>query len=199
LDVRHVTLDSLREQVGIVPQETMLFSGSIYENIKYGKLDATPEELTDAARAANALEFIERLPHGFDTLVGERGARLSGGQRQRVAIARALLKNPRILILDEATSALDTESEHLVQQALDRLMLNRTTFVIAHRLSTVKNASRILVLDKGRIVECGSHQDLLDHGGLYARLYDMQFSTDTEDSQAALVTPAACLTPAAST
>jgi subfamily B ATP-binding cassette protein MsbA len=180
LDIRHVTLDSLREQVGIVPQETLLFSGSIYENIQYGKLNATREEITEAARSANALEFIDRLPKRFDTIVGERGARLSGGQRQRIAIARALLKNPRILILDEATSALDTESEHLVQQALDRLMLNRTTFVIAHRLSTVKNASRILVLDRGRIVESGAHQQLLDYGGLYARLYEMQFSTDTE-------------------
>jgi subfamily B ATP-binding cassette protein MsbA len=177
-DVRKVTLDSLREQVGIVPQETMLFSGTIYDNIQYGKLDATPEEINDVARSANALEFIERLPLGFNTVVGERGARLSGGQRQRVAIARALLKNPRILILDEATSALDTESEYLVQQALERLMLNRTTFVIAHRLSTVKGASRILVLDHGKIVESGAHQELLDLGGLYARLYDMQFSKE---------------------
>ena len=173
-DIRHITLDSLREQVGIVPQETLLFGGTIYENIQYGKLDATHEEITDAARAANALEFIERLPQGFDTIVGERGARLSGGQRQRVAIARALLKNPRILILDEATSALDTESEYLVQQALERLML------IAHRLSTVKGATRILVMNQGRIVESGTHQMLLDHGGLYARLYDMQFSKDVE-------------------
>jgi len=177
LDLRKVTLESLREQVGIVPQETALFSGSIYENILYGKLDATMEEVTEAARSANALEFIERLQDGFDTIVGERGTRLSGGQRQRVAIARALLKNPRILILDEATSALDTESEHLVQQALDRLMLNRTTFVIAHRLSTVQDATRILVLDHGRIVESGSHGELLELDGVYARHYEMQFRT----------------------
>jgi subfamily B ATP-binding cassette protein MsbA len=177
IDIRQVTLASLREQIGTVPQETILFSGTVYDNILYGRLDAGGEEVIEAARAANALEFIERLPEGFNTLMGERGMRLSGGQRQRVAIARAVLKNPRILILDEATSALDTESEHLVQQALERLMVGRTTFIIAHRLSTVQNATRILVLDRGRIVEAGPHRDLLAQDGLYRRLYDMQFRT----------------------
>jgi len=177
VDLRDITLASLRSQVGIVPQETVLFGGTIYENILYGRLEASREEVIAAAQAANALEFIERLPEGFNTVVGERGARLSGGQRQRVAIARAVLKNPRILVLDEATSALDTESEHLVQQALDRLMQERTTFVIAHRLSTVQHATRILVLDKGCIVEAGSHQQLLAYDGLYRRLYEMQFRT----------------------
>jgi subfamily B ATP-binding cassette protein MsbA len=175
VDIRTGTLDSLRGLVGTVPQETALFSGTIEENIRYGRLEATQEEVIEAARDANALEFIERLPDGFHTIVGERGARLSGGQRQRVAIARALLKNPRILILDEATSALDAESELLVQGALERLMAGRTTFVIAHRLSTVQHATRILVLDRGRIVEHGPHAALLEHNGLYRRLYEMQF------------------------
>jgi subfamily B ATP-binding cassette protein MsbA len=175
VNLREVTLVSLRGQVGIVPQETVLFSGTIADNIRYGKLDAPDEEVIEAARAANAVEFIERLPGGFGTSVGERGARLSGGQRQRIAIARALLKDPRILILDEATSSLDTESEHLVQQALERLMQNRTTFVIAHRLSTIQHAVRILVLDGGRVVEIGSHAQLLARRGLYRRLYEMQF------------------------
>jgi len=177
-DLRAVTLASLREQIGIVPQETILFSGTIEENIRYGKLDATEDEVRAAAGSANALEFIDRLPDGFGALVGERGARLSGGQRQRVAIARALLKNPRILILDEATSALDTESENLVQQALERLMQNRTTFVIAHRLSTIMHADRILVLNQGRITETGTHAELLAKGGLYQRLYEMQFRSE---------------------
>ena len=176
-DVRDLSLESLREQVGIVPQETMLFYGSIMDNIRYGKLDASEDEILQATCSANALDFVEQLPEGFNTMIGERGTRLSGGQRQRIAIARALLKNPRILILDEATSALDTESEYLVQQALDRLMMNRTTFVIAHRLSTVKGANRLMVLCDGRIVESGTHQDLLVTGGLYARLYEMQFHT----------------------
>jgi subfamily B ATP-binding cassette protein MsbA len=175
VDLRELTLDSLRQHVGSVPQETTLFGGSILDNIRYGDLTAGAEEIRAAAEAANALEFIERLPEGFATLVGERGARLSGGQRQRVAIARAILKNPRILILDEATSSLDSESEHLVQQALDRLMVGRTTFVIAHRLSTIMHATRILVLDRGRIVEQGPHAELLRQDGHYAWLYALQF------------------------
>ena len=174
-DLRRVTLESLRAQVGIVPQETILFGGSVYDNIRYGKLDATPEEVYAAARAANAHQFIQALPQGYESDVGERGLRLSGGERQRIAIARALLKNPSILVLDEATSSLDMESEALVQEALDRLMRGRTTFVIAHRLPTVRNADRILVLSDGRIIEQGSHDELRAQGGLYRKLYEMQF------------------------
>ena len=159
--VREVTLDSLREQVGIVPQETMLFNGSVYNNILYGRLDATKEEIEAAAKAANAHDFIMQLTDGYETKLGDRGVNLSGGQRQRIAIARAILKNPRILILDEATSALDTESERVVQEALDRLMVGRTSFVIAHRLSTVKNADKILVLEKGNLVESGTFRPCL--------------------------------------
>ena len=173
--VREVTLDSLREQVGIVPQETMLFNGSVYNNILYGRLDATKEELEAAAKAANAHDFIMQLTDGYETKLGDRGVNLSGGQRQRIAIARAILKNPRILILDEATSALDTESERVVQEALDRLMVGRTSFVIAHRLSTVKNADKILVLEKGNLVESGTHDELLALDGLYAHLYKIQY------------------------
>lgn len=176
LDVRDVTLSSLREQIGIVPQETMLFSGSVWENIRYGRLDATDEEVVEAARAANADEFIRQLPEGYDTKLGERGVNISGGQRQRLAIARAILKDPQILILDEATSALDTESEKVVQAALDRLMVGRTSFVIAHRLSTVFGADRILVIDHGEIVEAGTHEELLAKGGLYSNLYNIQFN-----------------------
>ena len=173
--VREVTLDSLREQVGIVPQETMLFNGSVYNNILYGRLDATKEEIEAAAKAANAHDFIMQLTDGYETKLGDRGVNLSGGQRQRIAIARAILKNPRILILDEATSALDTESERVVQEALDRLMVGRTSFVIAHRLSTVKNADKILVLEKGNLVESGPHDELLALDGLYAHLYKIQY------------------------
>ncbi len=183
-DIRDVQLRSLRSQIGIVPQETLLFSGTIGDNIRYGNLTASAEEVLAAANAANAHEFISRFEEGYDTIVGERGVKLSGGQRQRVAIARALLKNPRILILDEATSAMDSESEGLVQEALERLMQNRTTFVIAHRLSTIKNATRIAVIDGGRLVELGTHAELLTRGGMYARLYNLQFDAMTSEAPA---------------
>src|SRR5438132_347870 len=174
-DIREVTMRSLREQIAVVPQEPILFGDTIRENIRYGRLDATDAEIEDAARSANATEFIGRMPKGMETIVGERGVRLSVGQRQRVAIARAILRDARILLLDEATSSLDNESEFLVQQALDRLMRGRTTIVIAHRLSTVERADRILVLDRGRIVEEGTHAELLTRGGLYHRLYTRNF------------------------
>ena len=174
-DIRQVTQRSLRGHIGIVPQETLLFGGSIRENILYGKLDADEAELIAAAKSANAHDFIMALPKTYDTVVGERGVKLSGGQRQRIAIARALLKNPSILLLDEATSSLDSESEQQVQEALSRLMKDRTTLIIAHRLSTVRVAHRIAVLDQGRIIELGSHEDLMALRGLYAKLYDMQF------------------------
>lgn len=176
-DIRQFTLASLREQIGIVPQDIILFNGTIRDNIIYGKLTASGEEIIEAAKAANAHDFIMDLPDGYDTQIGDRGVKLSGGQRQRLSIARAILKNPPILILDEATSALDTESEILVQEALERLMKKRTTFVIAHRLSTIINADRILVIEKGRIVESGTHNKLLDQQGLYSRLYEAQFKT----------------------
>lgn len=174
-DVRNYALTDLRAQTGLVPQETLLFSGTVAENILYGRPEASAAEVEAAAQAANAHGFITALPEGYGTVVGERGVKLSGGQRQRVAIARAILKDPRILILDEATSALDNESEVLVQAALDRLMVGRTTFVIAHRLSTVRGAHRILVMDGGRVVADGTHEALLAAGGLYRDLYDLQF------------------------
>jgi subfamily B ATP-binding cassette protein MsbA len=178
VDLRDVQQDSLREHIGIVPQETLLFGGSVIENIRYGRLDASHDDIVAAAKAANAHDFIMALPQGYDTIVGERGVRLSGGQRQRVAIARALLKDPRILLLDEATSSLDSESERLVQEALDRLMQGRTTVIIAHRLSTIRVAHRIAVLDQGRLVELGTHDELMARRGLYQKLYDMQFRED---------------------
>jgi subfamily B ATP-binding cassette protein MsbA len=174
-DIRSVQVKSLREQIGLVPQDTLLFGGTVRENILYGKLDATEDELIAAARAANAHEFITQLSKGYETIVGERGVKLSGGQRQRIAIARAILKDPRILVLDEATSSLDSESEGLVQEALDRLMQGRTSVVIAHRLSTVHHADRIAVLERGQLVESGTHAELIALEGLYARLYKLQF------------------------
>jgi len=175
-DVRDVTINSLRDQIGIVPQETMLFSDTVMHNIRYGRLEATDEEVIAAAKAANAHNFILDLKDGYDTKIGERGISLSGGQRQRVAIARAILKNPRILILDEATSALDTESEELVQDALDKLMVGRTSFVIAHRLSTVLQADKIIVMENGEMKEAGTHAELLANNGLYSHLYNIQFN-----------------------
>lgn len=168
-------LTQLRKQMAFVPQDVILFGGTIAENIAYGKLNASAEEIADAARKANAHEFISKFPEGYETIVGERGIKLSGGQRQRIAIARAILKNPAILILDEATSSLDSESEQLVQEALDNLMKDRTSFVIAHRLSTIRNAHKIVVIDKGTVAEQGSHEQLMANNGLYRKLNDMQF------------------------
>jgi ATP-binding cassette subfamily B protein len=173
-DVKDLELRSLRQQIGVVLQEPFLFHGTVAENIAYGVPDAKPEEIVTAAKAANAHDFIVNLPYGYDQYVGERGQLLSGGERQRVSIARAILKNPRILILDEATSSVDTETELLIQQALERLVANRTTFAIAHRLSTLRKADKILVLEHGKLVELGSHDDLLDNGGLYSRLCKLQ-------------------------
>lgn len=175
IDIRDVTLRSLRRQIGIVPQETILFSGTIAQNIAFGQAEFAQESVQAAAKIANAHQFIDQFPQGYHTWVGERGVNLSGGQRQRLAIARAVLLNPRILILDEATSALDSESEALVQEALERLMQNRTVFIIAHRLATVRRADRILVLERGQVVESGTHAELLDKGGRYARFYAQQF------------------------
>jgi len=174
-DIREYTLRSLRSAIGLVTQETFLFHDTVANNIMYGAPGATRAEVEEAARRAHAHEFISQMPHGYDTVVGERGVKLSGGERQRLAIARAILKNPRILIFDEATSALDSESERLVQSALDELMGGRTVFAIAHRLSTISNCDRIIVLDGGRIVEEGRHEELLALGGIYRRLYDLQF------------------------
>lgn len=183
-DIRDISLKSLVSQIALVDQETTLFHDSIANNIRYGKPNASVQEVQEAAQAAFAHDFITQLPDGYNTSIGDRGLRLSGGQRQRICIARALLKNAPILILDEATSALDTESEQMVQKALDNLMANRTTFVIAHRLSTVLHADRIIVLEAGRIVESGSHDDLLTNSGLYSRLHSLQFS-DKETAEVA--------------
>jgi subfamily B ATP-binding cassette protein MsbA len=178
LDTRQVTLSSLRAQIGIVTQETVLFDDTIAANIAYGRPQATRAEIEAAARAAHAHEFIVTLDNGYDTTIGERGQRLSGGQRQRLAIARAILRDSPILILDEATSALDAESEALVQDALSNLMLDRTSFVIAHRLSTVRRASAIVVLEHGQIVEAGTHEELLARGGACAKLYELQLQEE---------------------
>ena len=174
-DITQVSLPSLRRQVGIVQQDVFLFPGSFRENIAYGRFDATPEEIEDAARRANIHDFILTQPQGYETLVGERGVRLSGGQKQRIAIARVFLKNPAILILDEATSALDNTTELLIQEALDELCKGRTTLVVAHRLSTIKGADKIVVLTEEGIQEEGTHQQLLERDGLYTRLYNSQF------------------------
>jgi subfamily B ATP-binding cassette protein MsbA len=173
-DLREVTFQSLRRQIGLVTQETLLFNDTIRANIAYARADATEDEIVAAAKAANAWEFIQDKPEGLDTMIGERGLLLSGGQKQRLALARAILKNPPILVLDEATSALDAQSEKLVQEAVERLMKNRTVFVIAHRLATVKNASRIVVLEHGKIAETGNHAELLTQDGIYKRLYELQ-------------------------
>lgn len=174
IDSKKYNLQKLRSNMAIVPQDVILFSGTIEENIAYGNIKATKDEIYEAAKKANAFNFISAFPQGFDTLVGDRGIQLSGGQKQRIAIARAVLKNPKILILDEATSSLDSESEKLVQEALDKLMKNRTTFVIAHRLSTIKNADKIIVLDNGKIVESGTHSELINNNNIYANLSSIQ-------------------------
>jgi ATP-binding cassette subfamily B protein/subfamily B ATP-binding cassette protein MsbA len=174
-------LHEYRKNIGIVPQETFLFSGTIAENIAFGKKDVSRLDIENAAKMANAYDFIMEFENGFDTEVGERGTMLSGGQKQRIAIARALIQNPEIMILDEATSALDTESERLVQEALDKLMVGRTTFIIAHRLSTIINADKIVVMEAGEIKEIGNHEELLKVNGIYRHLYEIQFGTQEKE------------------
>jgi ATP-binding cassette subfamily B protein len=186
VDVRQYDLVGLRRQIGLVLQTSLLFSDSIRENIAYGRPDADDDEIFAAARAAQADEFIRSFPEGYATMVGERGVTLSGGQRQRVAIARALLMNPRILILDDSLSSVDTQTEQLIQQALDKLMEGRTTFVIAHRLSTVCRADQIVVMDKGRIVQTGTHEQLLAEGGLYRQIHDLQLVANKPDEEEAV-------------
>ena len=179
-DLKEVTLDSLAAQIGMVTQESYLFHDTIRVNLLYARENATQSEIESAARAANIHDFVMELPDGYDTIVGERGYRLSGGEKQRLALARVILKNPRILVLDEATSSLDSESEALIQEALKRVMAGRTSIVIAHRLSTILAADLILVMDRGQIVERGTHTELLEKGGLYARLYETQFRRKVE-------------------
>jgi ABC-type multidrug transport system fused ATPase/permease subunit len=186
-DTRGVTLQSLRGQISIVLQEPLLFSGTIAENIRYGRLEASQEEIVEAARAANAHDFIERLPQRYDTMLGERGVTLSGGERQRIAVARAFLKDAPVLVLDEPTSSIDSKTEAVILDALDRLMVGRTTFMIAHRLSTVRKADLILVLDRGRIVERGTHEELMERRGLYRQLHDMQTGPRQKRGRAVLV------------
>ncbi len=181
-DLRDARVGSLRRHIALVTQETVLFNDTVRHNIAYGRLDATDAEIEEAARVAFAHDFILELPEGYDTIVGERGIFLSGGQRQRLAIARAVLADAPVLILDEATSALDAESERLVQRALANLIRDRTTIVIAHRLSTVRRADQIVVMERGRIVETGTHTELLARGGLYRRLYELQFADEEEDN-----------------
>jgi len=175
IDIRELDLKSLREMMGMVTQEVILFNDTVRNNIAYGTDDCPIEKVVSAARGANADGFIQDLPHGYDTVIGEKGTQLSGGQRQRISIARAILKDPRVLIFDEATSALDTENEILVQEAIDRLLHGRTTFVIAHRLSTIQNADKILVLDQGVVREYGTHTQLIHSNGVYKKLYELQF------------------------
>ena len=182
VDIRDAKVASLHKQIALVTQETVLFNDTVKYNITYGKPEATELEIREAARIAFADDFIEELPQGYETVVGERGTFLSGGQRQRIAIARAVLVNAPVLILDEATSALDTESEMLVQQAIENLMQNRTSIVIAHRLSTIRKADKIVVMDRGRIFETGTHAELLEKDGRYRRLYDLQFANEQEDA-----------------
>jgi ABC-type multidrug transport system fused ATPase/permease subunit len=181
-DISRISLESLRSQISVVSQEPFLFNGTVRQIILYGKLNATEAELIAAARAANCHDFIARLPEGYDSRVGERGVKLSVGEKQRVSIARALLKNAPILILDEATASVDTATERLIQEALERLMANRTSFVIAHRLSTIRDADQILVLRQGQIIERGTHEQLLEADGLYARLARIQNTTFIEES-----------------
>jgi ABC-type multidrug transport system fused ATPase/permease subunit len=176
--IQNIDLSELRSHMALVPQEVILFGGTIRENIAYGKPGSSDQEVELAASRANAMEFIHSFPDGMETVVGERGIQLSGGQRQRIAIARALLRNPTVLLLDEATSSLDSESERTVQSALDELMRGRTSIVIAHRLSTIRNADLIIVLDKGRIVESGTHESLFNGSGLYRRLCELQYESD---------------------
>jgi len=180
IDMRDYKMDDVRNLIGMVTQEVILFDDTVAHNISYGRLDASREDVFQAAKAANAHEFILELEEGYETIIGERGVKLSGGQKQRIAIARAILKNPQILIFDEATSSLDGESEYQVQEAIYRLMKDRTTLIIAHRLSTIRNCSKIVVIDKGIIAEQGSHEELIEQGNLYKKLYNIQFRDFSE-------------------